>query len=143
MPGCRPGGRLTFLGGQKGKRKSRPCCPRPLRFASGQPAVLAPGLHRETLFAPAALRSNRRGESVYEAVAFCDATAQPTPCAPRRGKKGFGNAEQPASMVLKSHLIFMRVISFWRTLVAHLMLYSLKQRLRESSAMSAIGNCCL
>ena len=37
-----------------------------------------------------ALRSNRRGESVHEAVAFFDATAQPTPCAPRRRQKGWG-----------------------------------------------------
>jgi len=54
----------------------------------GQPVVLGHGLHRETHYAPQALRSNRRGESVHEAVALCGATAQPMPCAPRRIQKG-------------------------------------------------------
>ncbi len=54
----------------------------------GQPVELGYGLHRETHYAPGALRSNRRGESVHEAVALCGATAQPLPCAPRRIQKG-------------------------------------------------------
>ena len=83
-----PGGRGTFLGDQeKYPKEGRPadCVP---SLRCGQPAVLGYGLHRETHYAPEALRSNRRGESVHEAVALFGATAQPIPCAPRRIQKG-------------------------------------------------------
>ena len=89
LAGSRPGGRGTFLGDQeKYPKEGRPAdCVPPLRY--GQPVVLGYGLHRETHYAPEALRSNRRGESVHEAVALFGATAQPIPCAPRRIQKGW------------------------------------------------------
>ena len=85
--------RATFLFEQpKRKAKKLPLMPASLRFValrSGQPAVLVHGLHRITHYAPLALRSNRRGESDYEAL-HSAVQSQPTPCAPRRWQKGVG-----------------------------------------------------
>ena len=44
--------------------------------------------HCGTHFAPAALRSDNRNESVHEAHASCGACARPTPCAPRHAQRG-------------------------------------------------------
>jgi len=64
-----PGVRLTFFcfAKRKSPKKGRPRCLRPLRFATGQPAVLVRGARCGTRYAPAALRSNSRSESVHEA----------------------------------------------------------------------------
>ena len=45
VPGCAPGGAVTFFcfAKRKSPKKRRPHCLRPLRFATGQPAVLGFG----------------------------------------------------------------------------------------------------
>ncbi len=79
------------------QKKAAPTdCVPSLRY--GQPVVLGYGLHRETHYAPEALRSNRRGESVHDAVALCGATAQPIPCAPRRIQKGSEQTQAIATL---------------------------------------------
>ena len=70
MPGFRPGGRLTFLGAQKGEPKMRPYIQRPrkLRAAnlSGQPALKANDGVRQNSLRAKALRSNSWRKSVHE-----------------------------------------------------------------------------
>ena len=66
-----------------------PLLPASLRFAPGNLRCSVMGCTAK-LVLRCARRSNRRGESVHVAVAICDATAQPTPCAPRRMQKGWG-----------------------------------------------------
>ena len=85
-----PGMRVTFfrLAERKSPKKGRPCCLRPLRFATGQPGVLVHGVHRRTRCAPAALRSNNCGESVHEARVSFGTRATPRPARPRRIQKG-------------------------------------------------------
>ena len=91
-PGCAPGGAVTFfLSRQKesNQRKRRPRWPCPLRFASGQPAMLGRGAAlRNSLRSLRSLRSDNRSESEHEAWACCAAHARPTPCASRHGQKG-------------------------------------------------------
>ena len=55
------------LAERKSPKKGRPHCLRPRRCAPGQPVVLVRGARCGTRFAPAALRSNSRSESVHEA----------------------------------------------------------------------------
>ena len=92
-PGCAPGGAPSFLVSPRkvGKRR-RPYCLRPLRCATGQPGVLGCGVRRVTHCAPAALRSDRRGESVDEAR-VCPAAhpRHPASCASRHAQKGTRN----------------------------------------------------
>ncbi|AOG21602.1 hypothetical protein BSY15_1838 [Acidovorax sp. RAC01] len=61
--------RVTFfrVAERKSPKKGRPHCLRPLRFAPGQPVVLAGGVRRRTRCAALQLRSNSCGESVHEA----------------------------------------------------------------------------
>ena len=89
-PGIRPGRRVTFIWRQMKVTKAKaPLLPASLRFAPGNLRCSVVGCTAK-LVARYALHSNRRGESVHVAVAFFDATAQPTPCAPRRMQKGWG-----------------------------------------------------
>ena len=85
-----PGVRVTFfrVAERKSPKKGRPCCLRPLRFATGQPGVLVHGVHRRTRCAPAALRSNNCGESAHEARVSFGTRATPRPARPRRIQKG-------------------------------------------------------
>ena len=88
-PGCAPGGAPSFLVSPRkvGKRR-RPYCLRPLRCATGQPGVLGCGVRRVTHCAPAALRSDKRGESVHEACArgrACHPASTPPQAQPARG----------------------------------------------------------
>jgi hypothetical protein len=64
-PGYAPGGAVTFfrVAERKSPKKGRPRCPCPLRFAPGQPAVLASGGVRAN-----SLRSNKRGPDPPEAA---------------------------------------------------------------------------
>lgn len=64
-PGYAPGGAVTFfrVAERKSPKKGRPRCPYPLRFAPGQPAVLASGGVRAN-----SLRSNKRGPDPPEAA---------------------------------------------------------------------------
>ena len=90
-----PGMRVTFfrVAERKSPKKGRPCCLRPLRFATGQPGVLVHGVHRRTRCAPAALRSNNCGESVHEARVSFGTRATPRPARPRRIQKGTRGAD--------------------------------------------------
>ena len=65
------------------KKRAPAVCVPTLRF--GQPVVLGHGLRRGTRYAPAALHSNNRDESVDEA---CPAAGQPAPCAPQAQPQG-------------------------------------------------------
>ena len=67
----------------------------------GQPVVLGYGLHRETHYAPEALRSNRRGESVHEAVALCGATASPYPVLLGAFRRGDSQTQAIATLGLQ------------------------------------------
>ena len=93
-----PGMRVTFfrVAERKSPKKGRPCCLRPLRFATGQPGVLVHGVHRRTRCAPAALRSNNCGESVHEARVSFGTRATPRPARPRRIQKGTRGADSHA-----------------------------------------------
>ncbi|AOG23435.1 hypothetical protein BSY15_1909 [Acidovorax sp. RAC01] len=64
-----PGVRVPFfrVAERKEPKKGRPHCLRPLRFAPGQPVVLAGGVRRRTRCAALQLRSNSCGESVHDA----------------------------------------------------------------------------
>ena len=108
-PGCAPGGAPSFLVSprKEGKRR-RPYCLRPLRCATGQPGVLGCGVRRVTHCAPAALRSDRRGESVDEAR-VCPAAhpRHPASCAPQAHTEGgwqpnSPTAQQPHGPLLRS-----------------------------------------
>ena len=90
-----PGVRVTFfrVAERKSPKKGRPCCLRPLRFATGQPGVLVHGVHRRTRCAPAALRSNNCGESAHEARVSFGTRATPRPARPRRIQKGTRGAD--------------------------------------------------
>ena len=80
-PGLGPAADFIFLYAQENEAKeSGPAvCDPALR--SWQPVVLGPGLRRGTRYAPAALRSNNRGESDDEACVSFGTPAQPGPCA--------------------------------------------------------------
>ena len=75
---------------------------RPLRCATGQPAVLGHGLRGRTRCRPMAFRSNSCRESVHEVLSLFGDQTQPMPCAPRRWQKGVEqpNLQQPAGIVL-------------------------------------------
>ena len=114
--GSRPGGRGTFLCFAKEKypKERRPYCLRPLRCATGQPEVLGCGVRRVTHCAPAALRSDRRGESVDEAR-VCPAAhpRHPASCAPQAHTEGgwqpnSPTAQQPYGPSLRSAWIAQR-----------------------------------
>ena len=98
-PGCAPGGAPSFLVSprKEGKRR-RPYCLRPLRCATGQPGVLGCGVRRVTHCAPAALRSDRRGESVDEAR-VCPAAhpRHPASCAPQAHTEGGWQPNSPTA----------------------------------------------
>ena len=92
-PGCAPGGAVTFscLAKRKSPKRRRPYCARPLRCATGQPAMLGQGVRRRTHCALAALRSNNCGESVHEVRVSYGTRTHPLPCASRHAQKGTRN----------------------------------------------------
>jgi hypothetical protein len=61
-----------------------------LRFAKGNLCRGVCGVCRETHYALKALRSNRRGKLVDDALALCGASATPQTPRPRRMQKGWG-----------------------------------------------------
>ncbi|WP_313333418.1 hypothetical protein, partial [Comamonas sp.] len=83
-----PGGRGTFLGDQeKYPKEGRPAACDPSR-CEGQPVSWHLwGVPRNSLRAKA-LRSNRRGKLVHEALALFGASATPQTPRPRRMQKG-------------------------------------------------------
>ncbi len=95
--------RVTFfwLAKRKSPKKRRPRCLRPLRFATGQPAVLAGGVRCGTRCAALQLRSNSRSESVHDTRVSFGTRAHPTRCAPRRIQRGWGSGH-PFGPLLRS-----------------------------------------
>jgi hypothetical protein len=91
LAGFRPGGRPTFLSrDKKVGKEARPHCPRPLRFAAGQPALGAlRGVPQNSLRADA-LRSNNCGKSDDEASLSFGRLATPHRAQRRRGQRGEG-----------------------------------------------------
>ena len=93
-PGIRPGRRVTFIWRQMKVTKAKaPHRQRPLRCATGQPAVLGQGLRGRTRCRPMAFRSNSRRESEHEVWSLYGDQTQPMPCAPRRWQKGGGQPQ--------------------------------------------------
>ena len=94
MPGFRPGGRLTFLGAQKGEPKMRPYIQRPrkLRVAnlSRQPAPEANAGAQTNSLRAKALRSNSVCESEHEVWLSCGSQTAGIGCDRRRWLKGVG-----------------------------------------------------
>jgi len=90
--GFRPGGRPPFLwfvtgtpAEEKEAKERRPGCPRPLRFAAGQPASgHLRGSLRNSLRSLRELRSDNRSESDHEAVLSFGRTATPQAARRRR-----------------------------------------------------------
>ena len=97
--GSRPGGRGTFLCFAKEKcpKERRPCCPCPLRCASGQPAMLARGACRETRFALFERSAQTDAASQLTKRASCGARPPHALCFSARTEgigNGYGNGNR-------------------------------------------------
>src|SRR5690606_9967503 len=103
LAGSRPGGRGTLLARPRKVRKRRPPpLLATLRVAKGNLCRGVCGVCRETHYAPEALRSDRRGKLVDEALALCGASATPQTPRPRRMQKG-GCKQPPNSQIPIGH----------------------------------------
>ena len=100
----RPAAHLLFLSRQEKKAKEGDptVCDPALR--SGQPGVLGCGVRRVTHCAPAALRSDRRGESVDEARVSCGTPTPPRILRAQAHTEGGGSpaVQQPYGPSLRS-----------------------------------------
>ena len=94
MPGCAPGGALTFFRQKKSPKKAHPTVCDPFAALRGNLRRGVCGVRRRTHFAAAQLRSDNRGESVNEAGAHLRAS-HPANTPPQAHTQGVGQPEQP------------------------------------------------
>ena len=94
MPGCAPGGAVTFscLAKRKSPKRRRPCCARLFAALRATCDARAGGATAE-LAARCALRSNNCGESVHEVRMSFGTRTHPLPRASRHAQKGTRGAD--------------------------------------------------